>query len=76
MTHISPYAATQGLMKGAGAVLSPGGLLFVYGPFKRGGEFTSEGNATFDASLRWGCTSSPIARKRLVSSLQALGFNP
>lgn len=52
MTHIAPYAATLGMMKGAGAALHSGGLLFVYGPFKRGGEHTSEGNATFDASLR------------------------
>ena len=52
MTHISPYSATQGLMRGAGAVLAPGGRLFVYGPFKKGGKHTSEGNETFDASLR------------------------
>lgn len=52
MTHISPYAATQGLMRGAGAVLRPGGHLFIYGPFKRNGRHTSEGNETFDASLR------------------------
>ena len=52
MTHISPYSATTGLMRGVGAVLASGGYLFVYGPFKRGGAHTSEGNAAFDESLR------------------------
>ncbi|EEH57776.1 uncharacterized protein MICPUCDRAFT_7600, partial [Micromonas pusilla CCMP1545] len=52
LTHISPYAATKGLVAGAGDALRVGGKLFIYGPFKRNGEHTSEGNATFDASLR------------------------
>jgi hypothetical protein len=52
MTHISPYTATQGLVKGAGAMLRAGGFLIIYGPFKKGGEHTSESNATFDESLR------------------------
>jgi SAM-dependent methyltransferase len=52
LTHISPWAATQGLARGAGKLLRPGGWLLVYGPFKRDGEHTSEGNATFDQSLR------------------------
>ena len=52
LTHISPWAATQGLARGAGKLLRPGGWLLVYGPFKRDGAHTSEGNATFDQSLR------------------------
>ena len=52
MTHIAPWRATLGALAGAAAVARRGALLFVYGPFKRDGEHTSEGNATFDASLR------------------------
>ena len=32
MIHISPWAASEGLMEGAGRVLSEGGVLFLYGP--------------------------------------------
>eukprot|EP00200_Dunaliella_tertiolecta_P001839 CAMPEP_0202348712 /NCGR_PEP_ID=MMETSP1126-20121109/6515_1 /ASSEMBLY_ACC=CAM_ASM_000457 /TAXON_ID=3047 /ORGANISM="Dunaliella tertiolecta, Strain CCMP1320" /LENGTH=225 /DNA_ID=CAMNT_0048940419 /DNA_START=54 /DNA_END=731 /DNA_ORIENTATION=+ len=53
MVHISPWAATQGLLQGAGRHLKrPGGLLLIYGPFMRDGKHTSESNAQFDASLR------------------------
>src|SRR5262245_25673108 len=37
MIHISPWDATQGLMAGAARRLTPGGLLFLYGPYKRNG---------------------------------------
>lgn len=36
------------------AALAPGGRFVLYGPFLRGGETTSEGDARFDASLRAG----------------------
>jgi hypothetical protein len=52
MIHIAPWAATQGLMAGAGRVLAPGGLLLLYGPFRIGGAHTALSNAEFDASLR------------------------
>lgn len=52
MTHIAPWRATLGALAGAAAVARRGALLFVYGPFKRDGAHTSEGNATFDESLR------------------------
>lgn len=52
MIHIAPWAATEGLFAGAGRTLAPGGLLFLYGPFKLGGEHTSPSNAAFDADLR------------------------
>lgn len=52
MTHIAPWSATLGALAGAANVARRGGLLFVYGPFKRDGEHTSEGNAVFDESLR------------------------
>lgn len=59
MVHISPWDATLGLMHGAGRVLAPGGLLYLYGPYVRDGVETAPSNLAFDASLkardpRWG----------------------
>eukprot|EP00978_Attheya_sp_CCMP212_P040768 scaffold226211_cov34-Attheya_sp.AAC.1 len=51
MIHISPWTATVGLMKTARAKLRPGGILYLYGPYKVGG-ITSESNLNFDASLQ------------------------
>lgn len=52
MIHISPWAATQGLMKGAGHVLPAGGLLFLYGPYLEKDLVTAPSNLAFDQSLR------------------------
>lgn len=52
MIHISPWATTQGLMHGAGALLGPGGKLALYGPFSRGGAHTAPSNEDFDQSLK------------------------
>ncbi|MGJ5676436.1 MAG: DUF938 domain-containing protein [Nostochopsis sp.] len=52
MIHISPWAACLGLMTGAGHILSSGGILYLYGPFKRDGKHTAPSNAAFDESLR------------------------
>ncbi len=52
MIHIAPWEATLGLMRGAGRVLTPGGKLWLYGPFVREGVETAEGNVAFDARLK------------------------
>jgi len=52
MLHIAPWAATVGLMRGAARVLAPGGLLFLYGPYRRAGAHTAPSNEAFDRSLR------------------------
>jgi hypothetical protein len=52
MVHIAPWAACQGLMAGAGRILPAGGVLYLYGPFKRGGKHTAPSNEAFDLSLR------------------------
>jgi len=52
VVHISSRAATLGMFAGSAKALRKGGFVFVYGPFKVGGEFRSEGDARFDASLR------------------------
>ncbi len=52
MVHISPWAATEGLMRGAGRVLEDGAPLCVYGPFRQPGRQLAPSNAAFDADLR------------------------
>ena len=52
MIHIAPWAATLGLMQGAARLLPKGGILFLYGPYRRHGQHTAPSNAEFDASLR------------------------
>lgn len=54
MVHISPWAATQGLFRGAARLLGNGGRgpLIVYGPFLENGVETAPSNLAFDASLK------------------------
>jgi len=52
MVHISPWAATEGLMAGAGRVLVPGGRLFLYGPYLEADVATAPSNLAFDKSLK------------------------
>lgn len=50
--HITPFDVTLALFDGARRALAPGQSLICYGPFKRGGAFSSDGDARFDADLR------------------------
>ncbi len=52
MVHISPWRATQGLMIGAGRILPPGGVLYLYGAYKENGAHTAPSNEAFDHDLR------------------------
>ena len=52
MVHISPWAATVGLMRGAGRLLPTGAPLILYGPYRQANVPTAPGNEVFDASLR------------------------
>jgi hypothetical protein len=52
MIHISPWAATAGLMRGAGRLLAPGAPLYLYGPYRQAGVETAPSNEMFDESLR------------------------
>ena len=51
MIHISPWSATQGLMKTSSELLRPGGILYCYGPYKVNGTAV-ESNLNFDQSLK------------------------
>jgi hypothetical protein len=52
MVHISPWAATEGLMKGAERLLPEGCPLVLYGPYRRAGTATAPSNEAFDRSLK------------------------
>lgn len=52
MIHVTPWAATGALMRGAGEVLGEGGILYMYGPYRRFGGHTAPSNAAFDERLR------------------------
>lgn len=52
MIHISPWSACVGLIEGAAKVLPAGGILYLYGPYKRNGKHTAISNANFDLNLR------------------------
>ncbi len=52
MIHIAPWAACLGLLAGAGRILPPGGILYLYGPYRRGGAHTVSSNEDFDRSLQ------------------------
>ena len=52
LLHIAPWLVTENLIAGAAGLLSPAGLVIVYGPFSRDGDLVSDGNRDFDATLR------------------------
>ncbi|MGV9009889.1 DUF938 domain-containing protein [Brevundimonas sp.] len=53
MIHISPWSATDALMRLAGQTLvQPGGLLILYGPFREADAPLAPSNAAFDDSLK------------------------
>lgn len=52
MVHISPWAAAQGLMRGAGRLLAAGAPLYLYGAYRQQGVPTAPSNEAFDLSLR------------------------
>jgi len=78
MIHISPWAATEGLMRLAGQVLlDPGGLLVLYGPYLENDVVTAPSNLAFDDSLRgrdpaWGIRD----RDAVVAAARENGLAP
>ncbi|WP_343657007.1 DUF938 domain-containing protein [Paraburkholderia caribensis] len=76
MIHISPWASAQGLIGGAGRLLGPGGVLFLYGPYRRGGAHTAPTNAAFDDQLQrrnpaWGVRNM----EDVMALAEAAGFD-
>ena len=84
MIHIAPWSAAVGLVQGAARILSfldvpsvahqqpaRGGLLYLYGPFRRDGRHTSPGNASFDQQLRQQNEAWGIRDLEMVAELAA-----
>jgi cyclopropane fatty-acyl-phospholipid synthase-like methyltransferase len=75
MVHISPWAATLGLLAGANRLLRHGGVLYTYGPYMRDGRHTAASNEAFDASLKardpeWGVRDAADVER--AAALQGL----
>jgi Protein of unknown function (DUF938) len=76
MIHISPWSACLGLMAGANRILPPGGILYLYGPYKQSGKHTAPSNAAFDESLQaqnpeWGVRDIDD----VITAANTQGFN-
>jgi cyclopropane fatty-acyl-phospholipid synthase-like methyltransferase len=52
LLHLISDTEARRVVDGIAAALAPGGKALIYGPFKRSGALTSEGDERFDASLR------------------------
>ncbi|MBU8537083.1 DUF938 domain-containing protein [Falsiroseomonas tokyonensis] len=77
MIHIAPWAATEGLLRGAARLLPVGGPLVLYGPYLQAGVATAPSNLDFDASLRardpaWGLRQL----EDVAAAAAAAGFGP
>jgi SAM-dependent methyltransferase len=77
MIHIAPWAAAVGLVRGAARVLPPGGLLYLYGPFRLNGRHTAPSNERFDQDLRRQDPEWGVRDVEAVAALaNAAGFGP
>jgi hypothetical protein len=78
MIHISPWSSAVGLVHGAANVLPIGGLLYLYGPFRREGRHTSPSNEAFDRDfLRARNPAWGVRDLEAVADIAAqVGFSP
>ncbi len=67
--HIMPWSAVAAMFASLTGVMSGNAIFVAYGPFNYGGQFTSESNARFDASLK---ASAPHQGIRDFDDLDAL----
>ena len=73
MIHISPWTSAVGLVRGAARILRPGGLLYLYGPYRRDGRHTAPSNEAFDADLRRRNPAWGVRDLEAVAALAAKG---
>jgi len=52
LIHIAPWSACEGLIAGCDRILPPGGILYLYGPYKIDGRHTAPSNESFDQYLQ------------------------
>ena len=67
--HIMSWSAVGHFFRGVGSVLTHPGVLCVYGPFRYGGQYTSESNGAFDEYLRKRDPQSGIRDFEAVNAL-------
>ena len=67
--HIMSWAEVMSLFHGIGTVLSPGGVLCIYGPFRYAGRYTSDSNRDFDLMLQERDPDSGLRDMQAVTAL-------
>jgi cyclopropane fatty-acyl-phospholipid synthase-like methyltransferase len=67
--HIMSWAEVEAMFRGVDAVLSPHGVVCIYGPFRYEGRYTSESNRDFDLMLK---DRDPLSGLREMTELGAL----
>ena len=67
--HIMGWAEVEALFRGVDAVLSPHGVLCIYGPFRYAGRYTSDSNRDFDLMLK---ERDPLSGLRDLTDLNVL----
>jgi len=70
MIHLAPWEAAQALFRGAGERLAAGGVLYLYGPYRRNRAHTAPSNEAFDAQLR---ATDPRWGVRDMEDVEVLG---
>ena len=71
MIHIAPWTAAEALFAGAGSRLGTGGVLYLYGPYRRHGAHTAPSNEAFDRQLRAADTEWGVRDMEAVIALGA-----
>jgi len=77
MIHVAPWSATLALLENAKALLPAAHVLFLYGPYRRFGRYSSTNDERFDADLRaqdpdWGLRDLEAVSEAAASSGFAL----
>jgi cyclopropane fatty-acyl-phospholipid synthase-like methyltransferase len=67
--HIMSWVEVEAMFRGVDAVLSPHGVVCIYGPFRYEGRYTSESNRDFDLMLK---DRDPLSGLRDMTDLDAL----
>lgn len=67
--HIMSWAEVMALFQGIGTVLSCGGVLCIYGPFRYDGRYTSDSNREFDLMLQERDPDSGLRDLQAVTAL-------
>ena len=69
--HIMSWAEVEAMFRGIDTVLSPQGVVCIYGPFRYEGRYTSDSNRDFDLMLK---ERDPLSGLRDMTDLGALAL--